>query len=111
MTDTSTSAPEEETLSLPGDGLREGIVDELRRRIGEALVDSELRPNDDLWVRVDEVGAERVAQEADDALAEAVARKRRHRLVDALVGRAGVTQPDHRRRRSARDGHRRERAG
>ena len=52
MTDTSTSAPEEETLSLPGDGLREGIVDELRRRIGEALVDSELRPNDDLWVRV-----------------------------------------------------------
>ncbi len=52
MTDTTTSAPEEETLALPGDGLREGIVDELRRRIGEALVDSELRPNDDLWVRV-----------------------------------------------------------
>ena len=52
MTDTTTSAPEEETLALPGDGLREGIVDELRRRIGAALVDSELRPNDDLWVRV-----------------------------------------------------------
>ncbi|HEY3484941.1 MAG TPA: hypothetical protein VGK49_06120, partial [Ilumatobacteraceae bacterium] len=45
-------APPEEPLALPGDGLREGIVDELRRRIGDHLVDSELRPNDDLWVRV-----------------------------------------------------------
>jgi NADH-quinone oxidoreductase subunit C len=42
----------EEPLALPGDGLREGIVDELRRRIGDSLVDVELRPNDDLWVRV-----------------------------------------------------------
>ena len=32
--------------------MREGIVDELRRRIGEHLVDSELKPNDDLWVRI-----------------------------------------------------------
>ena len=46
------SDTEAEPQALPGDGLREGIVDELRRRIGEALVDSELRPNDDLWVRV-----------------------------------------------------------
>ena len=30
--------------ALPGDGLREGIVDELRRRIGEALVDTDLQP-------------------------------------------------------------------
>jgi len=44
---------EGEVQALPGDGLREGIVDELRRRIGDALVDTELRPNDDLWVRVD----------------------------------------------------------
>jgi NADH-quinone oxidoreductase subunit C len=36
----------------PGDGLREGIVDELRRRIGDNLVATELKPNDDLWVRV-----------------------------------------------------------
>ncbi len=43
---------ETETAALPGDGLREGIVDELRRRIGEALVDSLLKPNDDLWLRV-----------------------------------------------------------
>ena len=38
--------------ALPGDGLREGIVDELRRRIGDSLLDSVLKPNDDLWVRV-----------------------------------------------------------
>jgi len=42
----------EEPQALPGDGLREGIVDDLRRRIGDALVATELRPNDDLWVRV-----------------------------------------------------------
>jgi len=43
---------ETEPQALPGDGLREGIVDDLRRHLGEALVDTELRPNDDLWVRV-----------------------------------------------------------
>ena len=43
---------EAEPKALPGDGLREGIVDELRRRLGESLVDTVLRPNDDLWVRV-----------------------------------------------------------
>ena len=37
---------------MPGDGLREGIVDELRRRIGDRLVATELRPNDDLWARI-----------------------------------------------------------
>src|SRR4029079_4135719 len=48
MRDTTEAAPQ----ALPGDGLREGIVDELRRHLGEALVDTELKPNDDLWVRV-----------------------------------------------------------
>ncbi len=48
---TEAGAPDE-PLALPGDGLREGIVDELRRRLGEGLVEVELRPNDDLWVRV-----------------------------------------------------------
>jgi len=48
MSDTTEAEPQ----ALPGDGLREGIVDELRRHLGEALVDTELRPNDDLWVRV-----------------------------------------------------------
>jgi len=52
VTDTTTAPTEEEPLALPGDGLREGIVAELRRRLGDALLESELRPNDDLWVRV-----------------------------------------------------------
>ena len=38
--------------ALPGDGLREGIVDDLRQRIGDALIDSHIVPNDDLFVRV-----------------------------------------------------------
>jgi len=41
-----------ETLALPGDGLREGILDDLRDRIGDAIIDTHLVPNDDLWVRV-----------------------------------------------------------
>jgi NADH-quinone oxidoreductase subunit C len=32
--------------------LREGIIDALRRDIGDALVDTHLVPNDDLWIRV-----------------------------------------------------------
>jgi NADH-quinone oxidoreductase subunit C len=43
---------EEVVGELPGDGLRESIVDELRRRIGDALVEHLLKPQDDLWVRV-----------------------------------------------------------
>lgn len=41
-----------ETLELPGDGLREGILDDLRNRIGDAILETHLVPNDDLWVRV-----------------------------------------------------------
>jgi NADH-quinone oxidoreductase subunit C len=48
MSDTTEAEPQ----ALPGDGLREGIVDDLRRHLGEALVETELKPNDDLWVRV-----------------------------------------------------------
>ncbi len=47
--DTTTEA---EPAALPGDGLREGIVDDLRSRIGDALVEAHIAPNDDLWVRV-----------------------------------------------------------
>lgn len=47
-TDTSEEAP----AALPGDGLREGIVDDLRNRIGASLVDTHLVPNTDLTVRV-----------------------------------------------------------
>ncbi len=44
--------PTNEPPALPGDGLREGIIDDLRRRIGDAVVDTHISPNDDLWVRV-----------------------------------------------------------
>jgi NADH-quinone oxidoreductase subunit C len=47
-----TTETEEQPQALPGDGLREGIVDDLRRRIGDAIVDTHISPNDDLWVRV-----------------------------------------------------------
>jgi NADH-quinone oxidoreductase subunit C len=47
MTDTAPEAP-----ALPGDGLRESIVDDLRRHIGAGLVEHLLKPQDDLWLRV-----------------------------------------------------------
>jgi len=49
LSDTDTT---EEPAALPGDGLREGIVDDLRNRIGEGLLEFHIEPNDDLWVRV-----------------------------------------------------------
>ena len=45
-------AAEGAVAELPGDGLRESIVDELRRHIGDALVEHLLKPQDDLWIRV-----------------------------------------------------------
>jgi len=42
----------DDTLALPGDGLREGVVNALRTALGDALLDVVLKPNDDLWVRV-----------------------------------------------------------
>jgi NADH-quinone oxidoreductase subunit C len=38
--------------ALPGDALREGVVDALRSALGEGLVDSLVKPQDDVWVRV-----------------------------------------------------------
>jgi len=38
--------------ALPGDGLREGIIDALRASIVDGLIDTHISPNDDLWVRV-----------------------------------------------------------
>ena len=52
MSDDTVTDQEAEPAALPGDGLREGIVDDLRARIGDALVASHISPNDDLWVRV-----------------------------------------------------------
>jgi NADH-quinone oxidoreductase subunit C len=50
LSDTATGT---ETAALPGDGLREGIVDGLRSDLGEHLLDTYLMPQKDLWVRVD----------------------------------------------------------
>jgi NADH-quinone oxidoreductase subunit C len=47
-----TGAPAAETPALPGDGLREGIVQRLRDVLGDDLVDSLVKPGDDMWVRV-----------------------------------------------------------
>ena len=47
LSDTSTESP-----ALPGDGLREGVVDELRAALGEQLLDTHLVPQRDLWVRI-----------------------------------------------------------
>lgn len=55
MSDTETPSPDatdEAPQALPGDGLREGIVDDLRNRIGASLVDSHIVPNTDVTVRV-----------------------------------------------------------
>jgi NADH-quinone oxidoreductase subunit C len=38
--------------ALPGDGLREGIIDALRAAIGDAVIETHISPNDDLWIRV-----------------------------------------------------------
>ena len=47
MSDTTTETP-----ALPGDALREGIIDDLRSAIGEHLLDTYLLPQRDVWVRV-----------------------------------------------------------
>lgn len=51
LSDTETPT-DDSTPALPGDGLREGIVDDLRARIGDALIEFEIDPNTDLTVRV-----------------------------------------------------------
>jgi len=47
LSDTGTEAP-----ALPGDALRERIVDQLRDALGDGLVDSLVKPGVDVWVRV-----------------------------------------------------------
>ncbi len=52
MSDTPTTETTPETPALPGDGLREGIVRRMREALGEGLVDSLVKPGDDVWLRV-----------------------------------------------------------
>ncbi|MEI6495972.1 MAG: NADH-quinone oxidoreductase subunit C [Actinomycetota bacterium] len=47
MSDTSTDTP-----ALPGDALREQVVAQLRDALGDALLDSLIKPGNDVWVRV-----------------------------------------------------------
>ena len=47
MSDTTTETP-----ALPGDAVRERVVQQLRDTLGDAVLDTLLKPNDDLWVRV-----------------------------------------------------------
>jgi NADH-quinone oxidoreductase subunit C len=59
----STDAGNDEAVAaLPGDGLREGVVDLLRNALGTDLVDTHLVPNDDLWVRVERSAWRRTAE-------------------------------------------------
>jgi len=46
------AAADESPAALPGDALREGVIDRLRADLGEGLVDSHIEPQTDLWVRV-----------------------------------------------------------
>jgi NADH-quinone oxidoreductase subunit C len=48
----ATATSDEAPAALPGDGLREGIVDALRDALGDQLIDTHLMPQTDLWVRV-----------------------------------------------------------
>ncbi len=50
LSETTDTAP---PVALPGDGLREQVIDLLRSELGEGLVDTHLIPQTDLWVRVD----------------------------------------------------------
>ncbi|MEO7397367.1 MAG: NADH-quinone oxidoreductase subunit C [Ilumatobacteraceae bacterium] len=49
MSSESTATP---VAELPGDALRERAVDTLRAALGDALIDSLVKPGDDVWVRV-----------------------------------------------------------
>ncbi|MEY4231459.1 MAG: NADH-quinone oxidoreductase subunit [Actinomycetota bacterium] len=48
----ATGTTDAEVPALPGDGLREAVVADLRSNIGEALLDVRLDPGVDLWARV-----------------------------------------------------------
>jgi NADH-quinone oxidoreductase subunit C len=38
--------------AIPGDTLRAGVLDQFRAELGDALVESHLKPGDDLWLRI-----------------------------------------------------------
>jgi NADH-quinone oxidoreductase subunit C len=46
------SSSDTPVAELPGDALLERAVDQLRAALGEALIDTLVRPGDDMWVRI-----------------------------------------------------------
>ena len=48
----SALASDTPVAELPGDALRERAVDQLRTSLGDALIDTLVKPGDDVWVRV-----------------------------------------------------------
>ena len=54
----SSDAP---VAEIPGDTRRDRVVDELRAHLGAALLDSLVKPGDDVWVRVETSAWRRVA--------------------------------------------------
>jgi len=52
LSSTDTAPEAEATPEAPRDDLREGLLARLREELGDAVVDSHIRPGDDLWVRV-----------------------------------------------------------
>ena len=50
LSDTQTAT--DQTPALPGDAKRERVVQQLRDALGDGLIDSLIKPGDDMWVRV-----------------------------------------------------------
>lgn len=61
-TDEATPTADEAVAELPGDSLRERIVDQVREHLGEALIEAHLKPGLDVWVRVRTDAWRRTAQ-------------------------------------------------
>ena len=51
-TGTETETTETDTATPPTDDLRAGILPAFETELGDALVESHLKPGDDLWLRV-----------------------------------------------------------
>ena len=48
----SDATTETEAPALPGDALRERVVEQMRGALGDSVVDVLVKPGDDLWIRV-----------------------------------------------------------
>ena len=62
MVQLSETTETETPAALPGDGLREQIIDMVRAELGDALLDTHIIPQTDLWLRVDRSAWRRTAE-------------------------------------------------